>query len=278
MKKIITLSIFLITLSIFSQSPWTQKKGKAYTQLSFTSISQYESLFGNPSFNTERKITDNTLRLYAAYGISNKTTFFAALPIKTVKSEELVASTTTPITSSASVTSTGNILFGIKHNFYNNKWLITGQISAETKSTDYNASAGLRTGYDAWTFTPLISIGRGFNSWYLQAYTGIDFRTNDYSSSLKMGGEMGYNIASWFTIIGFADGLASFTNGEVIIPQENSLTGLYVDKQSYAAFGLKTIFKVNEEFGVNLGAGLAFGGRRVAKKPAVTGGIYFKFL
>lgn len=278
MKKLTTLFIFLFTLSIFSQSPWTQNKGKAYTQLSFTSISEYESLFGNPSFNTERKITDNTLRLYVEYGISNKTTVFAALPIKTVKSEELVAPTTTPLTSSASVTSTGNILFGIKHNFYSNKWLITGQISAETKSTDYNAFAGLRTGYDAWTFSPLISIGRGFNSWYLQAYTGVDFRTNDYSSALKMGGEMGYNISSWFTIIGFADGLASFTNGEVIIPQENSLTGLYVDKQSYAAFGLKTTFKVSKEFGVNLGAGLAFGGRRVAKKPAVTGGIYYKFL
>ena len=89
---------------------------------------------------------------------------------------------------------------------------------------------------------------------------------------------MGYKIASWFTFIGFADGVASLGNGDVIIPEENRLTGLYVDKQSFAAIGLKTIFDVNEEFGVNLGIGLAFSGRNVPKTAASSIGIYYKFL
>ncbi|APG65826.1 hypothetical protein LPB136_10825 [Tenacibaculum todarodis] len=278
MKKLTTLFIFLFTLSIFSQSPWTQNKGILYTQLSFTTIPKYKALFGNPEVATERQITDNTLRIYAEYGISNKTTLFTALPIKTVKAENLVKSTPNPITTKGTLTSMGNILFGVKHNFYNKKWLITGQVGFETSTSRYHTNSGVRTGYDAWTITPMISAGKSSNSWYVQTYVGADFRTNEYSSAFKIGGEIGYKLTSWLTMAGFADGLASFTNGSVIIPKENKLTGLYVNNKSYAAFGIKPTFVVNPKFGINLGVGLAFGGRRIPQTPAISAGFHYKFL
>lgn len=281
MRRTTTILLFFVTtFSIFSQSPWTQKKGKAFTQLSFTTIAQYEELFDDPNTATERKITDNTTRFYAEYGISDKTSIFFGLPFKTVKSQGFVAETapTNPKTTAESLSGAGNILLGFKHNFYNKKWLITGQIGVESNTLKTIANAGLRTGYDAWTITPLIIIGRGFDEWHIQTYTGIDYRTNGYSAAYKLGGEIGYQITSWFNFIGFLDGVASFNNGDVFISEQNSLTGLYIDKQSYAAMGIKTIFKINEEFGVNLGIGGAFGGRRIANGAAVSGGIYFKFL
>ena len=43
------------------------KKGNFYTQLSFTSISGYNTLFGDPDYNTEREISDRTLQFFTEY-------------------------------------------------------------------------------------------------------------------------------------------------------------------------------------------------------------------
>ncbi|WP_075343299.1 hypothetical protein [Tenacibaculum agarivorans] len=276
MKKLAYL-LLLTTVTAFSQSPWTQKKGETYLQLSFTTIPTYSELFGNPDFTTERELNDNTLQLYAEYGISDKTTLIANLPFKFVASKDLVdASAPVALTAEESLTSLGNIQFGVRHNFYNKKWLISGQLTIGANSGTFDAPSGLRTGYDAWTFTPTISVGRGFNDWYIQAFTGVDIRTNDYSSNFKLGGEVGYKAISWLWLAGFLDGVASFTNGDVIIPPTNALTGLYVNDQSYAAFGLKLIGEFDDNFGANFGFGGAFDGRRVAKSPALTLGLYYK--
>lgn len=154
--------------------------------------------------------------------------------------------------------------------------MISGQIGVEVNSGSFNTTTGLRTGYDAWTITPLVLVGRGFNNWYIQAFTGVDIRTNDYSSAYKLGGELGYKAVDWLWVAGFLDGVASFQNGETVIPTSNVLTGLYVNNQSYAAFGLKLIGEINSKFGANVGIGGAFGGRNVAKKPAFSFGLYYK--
>lgn len=277
MKNAQILIALLFTGAVFAQSPWTKNKNEAYVQLSFSSIAGYTELFGNPDYNTERKITDNTLQLYAEYGISDKTTLFASLPYKMVESGELVAPSVLalPFTRQESQSSLGNIQLGVKHNFYNKKWLLTGQLGIEANTSNYYEASGLRTGYDAWTFTPLFIAGRGFNNWYIQAFTGFDIRTNNYSSAYKLGGELGYKAVDWLWVAGFLDGVASLKNGDA---QElnNLLTGLYVNDQSYAAFGLKLIGEINKNLGINVGIGGALGGRNVAKKPAFSVGVYYK--
>ena len=51
MKHLTKLLFLFISISAFSQSPWTQKEGKFYTQLSFTTISNYDTLFGDPDYS-----------------------------------------------------------------------------------------------------------------------------------------------------------------------------------------------------------------------------------
>ncbi len=274
MKNVKIIAALLFTGTLFAQSPWTKKKNEAYLQLSFSSISNYTELFGNPDYGTDREITDNTLQLYAEYGVSDKTTLFANVPFKMVKSGNPTLNTA--ITPEGSESSLGNIQLGVKHNFYNKKWLVSGQVGIEANTGSYDTTTGLRTGYDAWTITPLVLVGRGFNNWYIQAFTGVDIRTNDYSSAYKLGGELGYKAVDWLWVAGFLDGVASFQNGETVIPTSNALTGLYVNNQSYAAFGLKLIGEINDKFGANVGIGGAFGGRNVAKKPAFSLGLYYK--
>ena len=279
MKRLNVIAALLCTGTLFAQSPWTKKKNEGYIQVSYSTIANYTELFGNPDYSTERKITDNTLQLYGEFGLSDKTTLFASVPLKMVKSGDLVSQSVLalPFTRPESKTALGNVQLGVKHNFYNKKWVLSAQLGIEANTGEYSEASGLRTGYDAWTFTPLFLAGRGFDKWYIQAFTGFDIRTNQYSSAYKLGGEAGYKAVDWLWVAGFLDGVASLKNGDLVIPIANSYTGLYVNNQSYAAFGLKLIGEINEHFGLNAGIGGAVGGRNVAKKPALSAGLYYKF-
>lgn len=279
MKKITKLFIILISLSAFSQSPWTQEKGKFYTQLSFTTISGYNTLFGNPDYNTEREITDNTLQFFGEYGLSDKTSLLLSIPFKMLETGDLTPSVIAglPQTSSAKERSLGNIELGIKHNFYKKNWVLSGQFSVEANTGSYDAGSGIRTGYDAWSFSPLFLAGRGFGKTYLQTFIGANIRTNDYSSNFRVGGEVGRKLGKSIWLIGFLDISKSFKNGNIVLPNQNLATGLYVNDQEFAAFGLKAIGEFTNNFGLTAGYGGAFSGNNVAKQAALTFGLYHKF-
>jgi hypothetical protein len=46
-----------------------------------------------------------------------------------------------------------NIKIGIKRNFIQKEWLFSGQLAVETNTVTFDKSLGIRTGYDAYTFT-----------------------------------------------------------------------------------------------------------------------------
>ena len=278
MKNITKLLILLISISTFSQSPWTPEKGKAYTQISFTSISGYNALFGNPDYNTEREISDQTLQFFAEYGLSNKTSLLVNLPFKMIETGDLSSLTNVlPQTSNTTENSLGNISLGLKHNFYKKDWVLSGQFSIDANTSSFDNASGIRTGYDAWSFTPLFLAGRGFGKTYIQAFVGADIRTNDYSSNFKIGGEIGRKFGKKIWLIGFLDISKSLENGEVTLPVQQNLTGLYVNDQEYGSFGFKGIGEFTDNFGVTAGFGGAFFGNNVAKQAAMTFGVYHKF-
>ena len=114
MKNSIKILFLFIGLSAFSQSPWTQEKGKFYTQLSFTTIPNYDSLFGDPDYNTSGEITDNTIQFYGEYGFSDKTSLIVNLPLKLIS----INNNVNPLSEDFNNTALGNIEIGIKHNFH----------------------------------------------------------------------------------------------------------------------------------------------------------------
>lgn len=276
MKQLTSLLVMFFTVSIFAQSPWTKKKNEGYLQLSFTAIPSYDKLFGDPERTTDRKISDNTLQLYGEFGVSDKTTLFANIPLKMVKTGDIVLTPTATVEDSK--TSLGNIQLGVKHNFYNkNSWVLSGQLGVEANTGSFDALSGLRTGIDAWSFTPLFLAGKSFGNSYFQSFIGADVRTNGYSSNFKIGGEYGGKIFKNFWLIGFVDVVKSFENGDVVLPTTNLLTGLYINDQEYGAFGAKAIYEITQKIGVNAGFGGAFFGKNVAKAPALSIGLYHKF-
>lgn len=275
MKNLYTIIALLSSTILFAQSPWTQEKGKFYTQLSFSTISNYDEIFGDPEYHTDREVTDNTLQLYGEYGLTAKTTLLLNLPVKFIKTGDIMSGT--PFTQGNSVSAIGNIGFGIKHQFYKKKWIVSGQLNVEANTGTFNNPSGIRTGQDAWTLTPTINIGRSFDKFYIQAFTGFDLKTNDYSNNFKIGGEIGTKVHSRIWLVGFLDIVNSFNDGDVNLPISNLGTALYVNNQEYTAVGLKAIGEFNKSFGGVLSFGGAFSGNNVAKQAALTIGVYHKF-
>jgi len=276
MTKKLTILVFFIASYSFSQNAWTKKKSEVYSQISFTTISDYGNIFGNPDYNTERFITDNTLQLYGEYGLTDKSTLVLSIPIKFNETGRLTGMGS-QFTTADSKAVLGNIEIGFRRQFYKKKWVVSGQLNLEGNTNSYSNASGIRTGYDAWTLTPTISIGRSFNWIYFQGFTGVNLRSNNYSSNFRFGAEVGIKPIKPIWIIGFVDVVKSFENGNVKLPINNLLTGLYVNDQEYSAYGLKAIGEVTKKFGATIGFGGAFSGNNVAKKAAVTFGVYHKF-
>jgi hypothetical protein len=280
MKNSIRILFLCIGVSAFSQSPWTKEKGKFYSQLSFTTIPNYNTLFGDPDYEIPGEISDNTIQLYGEYGLSDKTTLIVNLPFKLISINNFV----NPFIDCAgdcsqdfNKTALGNLEIGIKHNFYKKDWILSGQFSIEANTGVYDANSGIRTGYDAYTFTPLFLAGRSYGKTYFQSFIGANIRTNDYSSNFKIGGEVGRKINKHIWLIGFVDIVKSFKNGNIVLPVENAFTGLYVNDQDYGAFGFKGIGEITDKFGVTAGLGGAFFGNNVPKQVALNFGVYHKF-
>jgi hypothetical protein len=171
----------------------------------------------------------------------------------------------------------GNIEIGIKHNFYKKEWILSGQLSMETNTGSFDNNSGLRTGYDALTFSPLFLAGKSFSKSYLQTYIGTKLRTNNYSSNFKIGGEYGGKISKNIWLIGFLDIEKSFKNGDIVLPDSNLATGLYVNDQEYGVIGIKAIGEFTDDFGITASLPAAFFGNNVAQQIALSFGIYKKF-
>ena len=276
MNRYLTLILLFSTSLVLAQSAWTKKKGEAYVQLTFTGINNYNSIFGDPDYTTERQITDNTLQFYGEYGLSDKTTLLLQIPMKQIKTEGLVGNGQA-FTSADSNISLGNIEFGLKHKLFENKWIGAVQLNIEANTGQYSPASGIRSGYNAWSFTPTLNIGRSFNKFYTQTFVGFSLRSNNYSSNFKIGGEFGITPINKVWLIAFIDIIKSFENGDIDLPISNQLTGLYVNDQEYFAFGFKAIGEITDEFGINIGVGGAFSGNNVAKQKALSFGLYHKF-
>jgi len=174
-------------------------------------------------------------------------------------------------------TSLGNIEIGIKHNFYKKKWLLSTQLSIEANTSTFDKNTGIRTGYNAFTFTPLFLSGKSFKKSYLQTIIGAKFRTNNYSSNIKIGGEYGSKILKNIWLIGFLDIEKSIKNGNVNLPNSNLATALYVNEQEYGIVGVKAIGEIANNLGITASLPAAFYGNNVAKQVALTISIYKKF-
>lgn len=267
-----------------AQSPWVAGKNKGYAQLGFTTIGPYDQLFlknSDNNYRLNRKVTDRTLQLYSEYGINDKLSVFAIVPVKNMQTGALVDNPTQNAggnaIEAASVTHLGNIQLATRKNFINKSVVLSGQLTFELPTSKLDEATGLRSGLDAFTLSPSVSIGKGTAHWYGFLYTGIGLRTNSFSHDVRMGGELGYQIIKRCYIVAVLDVVQSFENENQLTNDRQLQAGLYLNNQSYFAYAFKGIIGFTDSIGIHAAYFSAASGNVVARAPSVNVGVYYKW-
>jgi len=274
----LVLIIFSISSNGFTQSAWTQPKGDTYLQLSFSMIANYNVLFRdseNSGINLPRSVTDNTLQAYSEYGLSDRLTLVAVLPLKLLSTGE--ASVATPANASGNLTALGNSTIGARYLLYNKALNISTQLNIDLRTSSANAATGLVSGFQAWSVSPSLNIGKGWKNYFVQTSASLMLQSHQHSHYYRVYAETGYKFFDRIWLMAFIDLFQSFENGNVS-PQNNQiLTGLYLNNQQFFANGVKIVGEITSQFGLNLTSAGAFSGDFVAKKRAISIGAYYKF-
>ena len=283
MKKLfILLTISILGLNaIQAQQAWTKEKGKFYGQIG-TSYLTYKQLLNGKTKPSEwtsinGKITDITVQAYGEYGITDRLTVSAQLPIRLISIKDIVAPTTL---SAGSLTSLGNIQAALTANFYNKEGIvISGKANVALPTAKYNAPTGLRTGFDATSVEPSLLIGLGRAKFFASGEFGYVFRTNGYSNRIHAAAQIGKFFGKNKKILGIVNiELAkSGTNG-TYNDGNSTKTGLYLDKQDFLAptfkFGYKATPKVT--LWASVGSGVAPFTKNIAASPGLSFSVSYQ--
>ena len=278
---IFLLAILCFPLTLAAGNPWTQAKGAGFSQLSFNYI-RSDQLFHKDlgTIQLNRFVTDATLQGYLEYGITDKLTVLGVLPFKFTATSEAVSANSdfNELLNAGNFNKFGNISIAAKYGLITNSSFVAAtQVRLDLPSRAFDASTGLRTGYNAVGIAPSFSVGYGTSRFFTSAEIGVTLRTNRYSSAIFGNIEFGYNHKNRSYIILVVDATRSFFNKNRDNLDGNALqTGLFVNNQHYFVFGLKFLHNITDNFGVGVSAyGAALYSHQLAKFPSVGANIYW---
>lgn len=273
------LMCFLLPV-LAAQSPWARSKAGFYGQAGFHFIPKYTVLFGKNNEDIEliREVSEQTAQWYAEYGLTDRNTLVLSLPVRFVhrggrnpNSNLMFAREDT-----GSVSGLGNVSIAVRHQFLTGKVALGGTLRLDFPSDHSRLSAGLRTGFNAFTVQPSISVGMSNAHGYWFGYGGFVFRTNQYSHVVNSGGEAGLRIGPVW-IIGFSDLLLSVGNGARKLTPLDALTGLYDNDQGWLSVGIKGIWQLNRFVGIVVSGAGAVWAQYVPESPGIGMAVFFKW-
>lgn len=254
LKKIAAIAALFCCVGVaYAQSPWARSKAGFFVQAGFQTIPTYSVVYNADGAKSalERTINENQLQFYGEYGWTKKSTLVLDLPLRFVQTGERTIYYLYPTLEKGRKLGVGNASVALKHQFYAKKIQMAAQLKLELPTGKVNAETGLSTGFPAWTIAPSLSIGRRYRKFYLFGYSGVGWRSHQFSSFSKTGFEIGQR---WnrFWLIGRAEALISFKNGHFTPSESNKLTYLYIDNQEYISYTVKSLFQKNRFWGFNL--------------------------
>lgn len=275
------LKIYLICILILShqlieaQNPWAKSKGEAYLQLSYNGLNNYNQILTQDETNrqTERLMFDQTIQLYSEVGLAKKLSLIAFIPFKLIHARESV-SQGIGITDKGKLNAFGNIALAVRKGFSFKQFEHSFQLQTDLPSKSNKLSSGLRSGFDAYTFSSYYSIGKSFSKkFYAFTYFGALIRTNGYSNQFRWGIEGGFKIENKLWTIFYIDHLDLIEVNDKQLEPQYEANGLYLDGQMYLSPGLKLIYEWKNNWYLNFGAGGALIANNVAATPALSVGF-----
>jgi len=273
------LVLLLFGISLQAQSPWTQEKGGGFGQFSLMAIPTYDTFFAKNlngmSRISDREYTEIGAQIYLEYGILENTTIVLDAPFKVLNASEPIINIAPLPYESGTLAGLGNIRLAVRQGILTDGVHLAAQLLAELPTRRQDDATGLRTGYDAFTILPSLSVGGGLGKGYIYGYGGVGFRTNEYSTFWNVGLEGGYNPFEPFWIMLFFDVYQSFENGNRTDLISYRASGFYVNDQEWASLGGKLLYNINDKIGLTAATTLsAFAGNQVPKSPSIALGVF----
>jgi hypothetical protein len=272
---IVLLTVTLgLTQVILAQSPWTKPKNKGYVQLGVSGIFYDQVQYDGKTVLTGFNQSDITTQIYSEYGITNKLEAQVILPYKTYSYKTKSGNI------SESISGLGNISFGLKYLLSDKKWKISSGLQFSANTISRNKSKGLRTGFDAATFLPYITVGSSSQKWYYYGNIGYGLMTNNYSDYIKIGAEVGYNFAPKAHVMLVIETRSTVTKESFFTTDkiDFATTANYLDRQNYIAPGIKVNYEFKKDkFGVNAAVFGAAGINNAPLAPSINFALYTKF-
>ncbi len=273
-------ALLLAAPQLQAQGAWTRAEGETYLQFSLQRIGPYDEVFQDhgPDFIPGRELTQTSLETYIEHGLSADWTLVGTLALQALDagSTNSNASILPTTINSGTETALGNLTLGLRHQLQRGTYSWASQLSVELPTGSTDRSTGLSTGLDAITFSPSVSVGRGFERAYVQAYAGLALRTDNYSHDWRVGVESGYRLDRWL-LAGSVDVVSAFSGGSPAIDASQAQTALYVDEQEYVGLGIKGSYELSPNMALNLAARFAASGNNVPKVPFLSLGISMRW-
>ena len=280
-KKIVLvcfLSLFIQAQFAVAGGGWPQKKKKGFFKLNQSVISA--SRFFNPNGEVIDITTISlyTTSLYGEYGITDRFTAIAYVPffVRSTLNETRNEQTNTLISPGDELNAVGDMDIGIKYGLTpNNKYatsltLLLGLPIGETQGGD---SQILQTGDGEFNQLIMFDIGRGYNTFYMNAGVGFNNRTNNFSDEFRYTFEIGYTGIKNLVATLKVNGVESFNNGDNMALTGN---GVFANNTEYFAYGPEISYAFKDKYGISGTAFFAFSGRRILAAPNLGIGVFLK--
>ncbi len=258
---IITIAtlIFFIHSGAQAQQAWTQKKGEGYFQIGASSF--YYSSAGAAdafkSYDLARPITEFIVSLYAEYGLANKLTGTVIVPFHFVSSGELSSKWPGFAPEEGSLTAFGNLSLALTYQIYSsNYFVLSSKLASSIKTSDYDVTTGLRTGYGAFGISPTILVGISTDVFFTSAETGIDILTEGYLNHYIFQAQIGKEFTQSKRFIGVFVISINRALGNASNEENQNLNGtsvfttLYQNERTYYAGILRFGYKLSDTWGL----------------------------
>ncbi len=259
---------------------WSEKKGEGYFKLSQSMLQANGYYDANGNRIAIRTIGTYTTSLYGRYGITDKWTVLAYVPVfvrHTLNEVEGRQSGET-LTPGAEKNDFGDMFAGAQYGFFKKKGFalsFTGILGLPTGST--NDPNGLFTGDGE--FNQMLQFDAGYGrqikkqTLYGNLYAGFNHRTRGFSEEIRFGLEVGTVLWKRLFIALKADGIKSLKNNNATQPGS---IGLFANNVEYILYGPEIAYIIKEQWGFSYNYTTATAVVTALASPVHQVGVFYK--
>jgi len=274
-RRYIILSLVILWACDVMAGGWPRKKSTGYYKIGYSWI--HGSHFFNATggrVELERMLNFSTVSFYGEYGITDRLTAIAYLPVATTA--KLEAQQNQP---SASITTIGDTNIGFRYGLLTDQPTVLSAsvtlglpFGQTASSTSAAAEDALQTGDGE--FNQLIklesghSLGGGF---YASSFAGVNFRSKGFSEEVRIGGEVGHVSEKIIAIVKVKT-IKSFKNGD---DTGEATLDFFNNNMEFTSIAPEIGYKITNSIGLSINYTVYLEGVKTLANPNTTVGIFF---